>query len=72
MLNIWNRKVEILFVYAVSGNMYWIVLCVSKKGYDIRFVLFQYLAINEWGWVEYEELSRSRRVFSTEAEGRGG
>ena len=30
------------------------------------------LAINEWGWVGYEELSRSRRVLSTEAEGRGG
>ena len=26
-----------------------------------------YLAINEWGWVGYEELSRSRRVLSTEA-----
>ena len=31
-----------------------------------------YLAINEWGWVGYEELSRSRRVLSTEAEGLGG
>ena len=31
-----------------------------------------YLAINEWGWVGYEELSRSRRVLSTETEGRGG
>ena len=27
-----------------------------------------YLAINEWGWVGYEELSRSRRVLSIEAE----
>ena len=26
-----------------------------------------YLAINEWDWVGYEELSRSRRVLSTEA-----
>ena len=26
-----------------------------------------YLAINEWGWVGYEELSRSRRVLSTKA-----
>ena len=26
-----------------------------------------YLAINEWNWVGYEELSRSRRVLSTEA-----
>ena len=72
MLNIWNRKVEILFIYAVAGNMYLIVLCVSNYGYDIRFVLFQYLAISEWGWVGYEALSRSRRVLSTEAEGRGG
>ena len=31
-----------------------------------------YLAINEWGWVGYEELSKSRRVLSTEAEGLGG
>ena len=27
-----------------------------------------FLAINEWGWVGYEELIRSRRVLSTEAE----
>ena len=26
-----------------------------------------YLAINEWGWVGYEEWNRSRRVLSTEA-----
>ena len=26
-------------------------------------------AINEWGWVGYEELSKSRGVLSTEAEG---
>ena len=26
----------------------------------------QYLVINEWGWVEYEELSRSRRVTPSE------
>ena len=31
-----------------------------------------YLAIIEWGWVGYEEFCRSRRVLSTEAEGRGG
>ena len=33
---------------------------------------FIYLTINEWGWVGYEELSRSKRVLSAEAEGRGG
>ena len=32
----------------------------------------EYLAIIEWGWVGYEEFCRSRRVLSTEAEGRGG
>ena len=26
-----------------------------------------YLKINEWGWVSYEELWRSRRVLSAEA-----
>ena len=31
-----------------------------------------FLAIIEWGWVGYEEFCRSRRVLSTEAEGRGG
>ena len=31
-----------------------------------------YLAIIERGWVGYEEFCRSRRVLSTEAEGRGG
>ena len=31
-----------------------------------------YLTINEWGWVPYEELWRSRRVLSVEAVGRGG
>ena len=31
-----------------------------------------YLAINEWDLVGYEELSRSRRVLSSKAEGRGG
>ena len=31
-----------------------------------------YLTINEWGWVSYEELWRSRRVLSVEAVGRGG
>ena len=36
------------------------------------FLARHYLAINEWGWVGYEGLSRSRRVLSTEAEGRGG
>ena len=30
------------------------------------------LAINEWGWVGYEELSESRKVLSTEDVGRGG
>ena len=30
------------------------------------------LTINEWGWVPYEELWRSRRVLSVEAVGRGG
>ena len=30
-----------------------------------------YLAIIEWGWVGYEEFCRSRRVLSTEVEGRG-
>ena len=30
------------------------------------------LAIIEWGWVGYEEFCRSRRMLSTEAEGRGG
>ena len=34
--------------------------------------LICYLAINEWGWVGYEELGRLRRVLSTEAEGCGG
>ena len=29
------------------------------------------LTINEWGWVSYEELWRSRRVLSVEAVGRG-
>ena len=28
--------------------------------------------MNKLGWVEYEELCRSRRVLSTKAEGRGG
>ena len=32
----------------------------------------QYLAITEWGWVGYEEFCISRRVLSTEADGRGG
>ena len=32
----------------------------------------QYLAIIEWGSVGYEEFCKSRRVLSTEAEGRGG
>ena len=27
-----------------------------------------YLTINEWGWVSYEELWRSRRVLSAEAD----
>ena len=34
--------------------------------------IFFYLTINEWGWVSYEELWRSRRVLSVEAVGRGG
>ena len=29
----------------------------------------EYLTINEWGWVSYEELWRSRRVLSVEAAG---
>ena len=37
-----------------------------------KTVVEEWLAINEWGWVGYEELSRSRRVLSTEAEGGGG
>ena len=31
-----------------------------------------YLTINEWGWVSYEELWRPRRVLSVEAVGWGG
>ena len=30
------------------------------------------ITINEWGWVSYEELRRSRRVLSVEAVDRGG
>ena len=32
----------------------------------------EYLTVNEWGRVSYEELWRSRRVLSVEAVGRGG
>ena len=39
--------------------------------FEFLHLLF-YLAINDWGWVGCEELSRSRRVLSTEVEGRGG
>ena len=35
---------------------------------DFPNPIIHYLAINEWGWVGYEELSRSRRVLSIEAE----
>ena len=35
-------------------------------------VIASKLAVNEWGWVGYEEFSRSRGVLSKEAEGRGG
>ena len=38
---------------------------------SFEWVNTNYLAINEWGWVGYEELSSSRTVLSTEAEGRG-
>ena len=34
--------------------------------------IIMYLAIIEWGWVGYDEFCRSRRVLSTETEGRGG
>ena len=45
----------------------------STRKWPIRITIYltYYLAINEWGWVGYEELSKSRRVLSTEAEGRG-
>ena len=38
----------------------------------IEIKLVHLLTINEWGWVSYEELWRSRRVLSVEAVGRGG
>ena len=38
----------------------------SSPFYLLSSLIF-YLAINEWGWVGYEELCRSRRVLSTEA-----
>ena len=43
----------------------------NGAGVGAYWRLGAYLAINEWGWVGYEELSRSRMVLSTEAEGRG-
>ena len=38
----------------------------STRKWPIRITIYltYYLAINEWGWVGYEELSRSRRVLS--------
>ena len=33
--------------------------------------MVNWLAINERAWVGYDELSRSRRVLSTEAKGQG-
>ena len=40
----------------------------STRKWPIRITIYltYYLAINEWGWVGYEELSKSRRVLSTE------
>ena len=43
-----------------------------NKHEDRRPASVEYLTINEWGWVSYEELWRSRRVLSVEAVGRGG
>ena len=42
------------------------------KQLDKAEVIIKILTINEWGWVSYEELWRSRRVLSIKAVGRGG
>ena len=42
---------------------------INKKQKQIQL---DGMMINEWGWVGYEELNRSGRVLSTEAEGGGG
>ena len=39
----------------------------SSSPFLLLSSLIFYLAVNEWGWVGYEELFRSRRVLSTEA-----
>ena len=40
------------------------ILTVSKNDWSEKWSSRCYLTINEWGWVSYEELRRSRRVFN--------
>ena len=44
--------------------------CFLQESFKMELV--NHLAVNEWGWVCYEELWRSRRALSVEAVGRGG
>ena len=61
-------------------NAYKVTICYSAA-LQIEHMFFQesfkmelvnHLAVNEWGWVCYKELWRSRRALSVEAVGRGG
>ena len=40
------------------------ILTVSKNDWSEKWSSRCYLTINEWDWVSYEELWRSRRVLS--------
>ena len=47
-------------------------LCSPGRSNSTYFWEAGYFAINEWGWVGYEELGRSKRVLSTQVKGEGG
>ena len=54
---------------SVFSRLNWEKMCGPRTGKTVHNIGVRKLTINEWGWVSYEELWRSRRVLSVEAIG---
>ena len=73
---VWNFERIITVKHSLEHKICYLVIlksCFFFSNQTLKglFHTNSYLTINEWGWVSYEELWRSRRVLSVEAVGLG-
>ena len=64
-----NQEVFLLAAYGDLNGLFYGCCCCNLVLFFVCLPVFYVLTIIEWRWVWYEELCRSRRVLSTEAEG---